>query len=137
MLFGFCRWLPCVAVNNGTVGAPLEFESHDGFDAGANCSGSAFVGSAFDEFVEFGEERFGKSYGDLFGGHPLSIPPRDAKRYAEAGSSQTVPKRCVLVLNGLSIDFVVMRSGHRSLVVIEIVHKATQRLLGRTNLRCG
>ena len=82
MLFGFCWWLAFVAVDHGAVGTPLEFESHDGFDASANCSGSAFVGSALDEFVEVGEERLGKSYGDLFGGHSASIPLRDAFRYA-------------------------------------------------------
>jgi hypothetical protein len=66
--------VPFVAVDHGAVGSTLEFEFHDGFDAGSNCSGSAFVGSALDEFVEVGEERLGKSYGDLFGGHSVSIP---------------------------------------------------------------
>jgi hypothetical protein len=74
--------LPFIAVDDCAVSSTLAFEFHDGFDAGANCSGSAFVGSALDEFVEVGEERLGKPYGDLFGGHSDSIPLRDAKRYA-------------------------------------------------------
>ena len=82
MLFGFCGWLPCVALDDGSVGAPLVFEFHDGFDAGSNRGGSAFVGSAFDEFVKVGEERLGKSYGDLFGGDSVSIPYWDAERCA-------------------------------------------------------
>ncbi len=82
MLLGFCWRMPFVAVDHCAVGSPLAFDFHDRFDAGSNRSGSAFVGSAFDEFVEVGEERLGESYGDLFGGHSTSIPIRDAKRCA-------------------------------------------------------
>ena len=82
MLFGFCWGLPFVAVDNCAVSPTLEIQFHDGFDAGSNRSGAAFVGSAFDEFVELGEKRLGKSHGNLFGGHWASIPTRYATWYA-------------------------------------------------------
>jgi len=59
VLFGLGWRLPCVAVDDGSVGPTLEFEFRDGFDAGSDSGGSAFVDSALDELVEVREERLG------------------------------------------------------------------------------
>jgi len=93
MLLGLGWWLTGIASDDGSVGLALVFDFHDGFDAGPNRSGSAFVRSACDEIIELGEERPGKAYRDLFRGHPESIPIRYAYRYVDLVASSWVSQR--------------------------------------------
>jgi len=74
VVFAFGGWLEGIAIDDGLVRLALAFEAHDGFDPSSNCGSSALVCAACDEVVEFGQERHGQPYGDLFCGHQRSIP---------------------------------------------------------------